>query len=186
NYLALDDCDASSLHDFGKNVIPLMLKSGKKLMAYAFNGYWKDVGTLESLWEANMDLLSDNPKLDLYDREWPIYSDNAQVAPQLIAATAKLNKSMVSLGCYVLGEVTSSVLFSGIYVGEGAVIKDSVVLPGAKICSGAIVERAIIGQSAVIGAGCKIGDSARSEITVVANQVIVTENTVISGGAVVE
>jgi len=186
NYLALDDCDASSLHDFGKNVIPLMLKSGKKLMAYAFNGYWKDVGTLESLWEANMDLLSDNPKLDLYDRDWPIYSDNAQVAPQLIAATAKLNKSMVSLGCYVLGEVTSSVLFSGIYVGEGAVIKDSVVLPGAKICSGAIVERAIIGQSAVIGAGCKIGDSARSEITVVANQVIVTENMVISGGAVVE
>ncbi|MBP2651602.1 MAG: glucose-phosphate adenylyltransferase [Firmicutes bacterium] len=185
-YLQDDDNNGSSGHDFGKNVIPLMFKNGQKMMAYSFAGYWKDVGTLESLWQANMDLLSDKPKLDLYERDWPIYSVNPQAAPQLISAEAKLNKSLVSLGCMVLGEVENSVLFSGIYVGAGAVVKDSVILPGTKICSGAVVERAIVGQQAVIGAGCHIGDRKKSEITVVAEKTIVPENSVVAGGRVVE
>jgi len=185
-YLAEDERNKASAHDFGKNVIPLMLQSGRKMMAYAFDGYWKDVGTLESLWEANMDLLSDKPKLDLYTPDWPIYSVNLQAAPQLISPTAKLSRSMVSLGCFVLGEVENSVLFSGIYVGEGAFIKDSVILPGAKICAGAHVERAVVGQQAVIEAGSRIGDGNKREITVVAERITVPENSVIPGGTVVE
>jgi glucose-1-phosphate adenylyltransferase len=188
-YLAEDDRSYGSEHDFGKNVIPAMLNNGEKMMAYAFKGYWKDVGTVESLWEANMDLLSDKPELDLYDPDWKIYSVNPTSPPHLVASSGKIKKSLVSVGCLIFGEVENSILFSGIHVGPGAVIKDSVVMPGVRIGAGAYIEKAIIGPQAVIGDGCQLGSGSagdHSQITVVAERATVPAESVIPGGAVVE
>ena len=141
SYLEADEADPDSENEFGKNVIPAMLNSGERMYAYAFQGYWKDVGTIDSLWEANMDLLNPNVPLDLYDDNWKIYARNPVMPPQYVSATAKIQNSMVSEGCIVEGDVDFSVLFPGAVVEQGAVVHDSIVMPGSIVRSGGIFHR---------------------------------------------
>lgn len=156
-FLSDDDKDDSSSHDFGKNVIPAMLGAGCNMMAYAFSGYWKDVGTIASLWEANMDLLTDPPKLDLYDKDWRIYSKSAVMPPHYTGPNAKIERSMITEGSEVYGSVCHSVVFASGVVEENAVVNDSIIMPGAVIKRGAIVNKAIIGEGAIVGEGAEIG-----------------------------
>lgn len=156
-YLEADEADPNSSNDFGKNVLPAMLNAGEKMVAYQFSGYWKDVGTIDSLWESNMDLLDPNVPLDLSDESWKIYSRNPAMPPHYIASTAKVQNSLISEGCNVYGEVDFSVLFAGVYVAPGAVVKDSIIMPGARIEEGAVVQYAIVAENCVVSADCKIG-----------------------------
>ncbi len=162
-YLTDDERDPESSNDFGKNIIPKMLADGEKMMAYRFEGYWKDVGTIQSLWEANMDLIDNPPKFDLGDRKWVIYSRNYALMPHFVGENAKITQSTVTEGCEIDGTVDHSVIFSGVKVGKDAVIKDSVIMPGAVIGDGAIVEKAVIGVEAVVGEGAKVGVSSASD-----------------------
>ncbi len=150
-YLIRDEASKLSSNDFGKDIIPAMLADGKKLCAYAFNGYWKDVGTIESLWEANMDLLEEHPQLDLYDRDWRIYSVNPNRPAHYVSGDAEVTASLVSEGCFIEGIVDRSVLFYGVEAAPGTLISESVVMPGAKIGRGAQIFRAIVGEGAHIG-----------------------------------
>ncbi|VBB05045.1 adp-glucose pyrophosphorylase signature 2 [Lucifera butyrica] len=157
HYLQEDVQDKQSSHDFGKNIIPKMLFDGRVLNAYHFDGYWKDVGTVESFWEANMDLLKDESQLDLYDPAWPIYSVNSARPPHFVAETAKIACSLIGEGCLVQGTVERSVLFPGVQIGPEATVKDSVVMPYARIGAGAQVIRAIVGRRSVVEEGCRVG-----------------------------
>ena len=152
-YLEMDARNPESSNDFGKDVLPLLLDEGKKLMAYPFEGYWKDVGTVKSLWEANMDLLRDETSLNLNDRNWRIYSVNPNEPPQYIAEKAKVEESLINEGCVIEGDVKHSVLFQGVTVEEGSMVIDSVVMPGAKIGKNVVIERAIVGSEMVIEDG---------------------------------
>ncbi|MDO3678330.1 glucose-1-phosphate adenylyltransferase [Paenibacillus ehimensis] len=156
-YLIKDEADPESSKDFGKDVIPLMLRDGRSLFAYPFEGYWKDVGTIQSLWEANMDLLEDEPEFNLNDREWRIYSVNPCQPGQYVAPTAQVRRSLINEGCCVFGEVDHSVLFYGVQVGEGTVIRDSVIMPNVTIGSNVSIHKAIIGEGTVVEDGCVIG-----------------------------
>ncbi|KPV56829.1 glucose-1-phosphate adenylyltransferase [Paenibacillus sp. A3] len=156
-YLIKDEADPESSKDFGKDVIPLMLRDGRPLFAYPFEGYWKDVGTIQSLWEANMDLLEDEPEFNLNDREWRIYSVNPCQPGQYVAPTAQVRRSLINEGCCVFGEVDHSVLFYGVQVGEGTVIRDSVIMPNVTIGSNVSIHKAIIGEGTVVEDGCVIG-----------------------------
>lgn len=158
-YLAQDDADPDSSHDFGKDVIPRLLAEGRRLAAYAFRGYWKDVGTVKSLWEANMDLISDRTSLALNDREWRIYSRSPIMPAHYIGPQASARCSLVSEGCEIDGTVENSVLFTGVRVGPGAVVTDSVLMPGARIGANATVKKAILGEEAIVGAGASLGDA---------------------------
>ncbi|PJI09798.1 MULTISPECIES: glucose-1-phosphate adenylyltransferase [Clostridium] len=149
-FLKEDDEDKTSSNDFGKNIIPNMLKAGKKLYAYRFNGYWKDVGTIESLWQANMDLLDDSNKLNIYDTKWRIYSVNPTMPPQYIACNSNVKGSLVVEGCIVFGKITNSVLFPGVHVGKNTVVTDSVIMPNVKIGDNVVIKRSIIGSGAKI------------------------------------
>ncbi|WP_270170398.1 glucose-1-phosphate adenylyltransferase [Paenibacillus sp. SYP-B4298] len=175
-YLIRDEANKSSSNDFGKDIIPSMLADGVKLSAYAFSGYWKDVGTIESLWEANMDLLEEHPQLDLYERDWRIFSVNPNRPAHYISDQAEVAASLVSEGCFLEGVVNRSVLFYGVEAAQGSVISESVVMPGAKIGKGARLFRAIIGEGAVIGDHVTIGSPDSEEITVVASDEYVTPN----------
>jgi glucose-1-phosphate adenylyltransferase len=157
-YLTEDEADKTSSNDFGKNIIPKMLNDKQVLVAYQFDGYWKDVGTIESLWEANMDLLSVPLPIDLHDKKWRIYARNPGYPPHYIAKGATVTDSMVTEGCEVYGHVNHSVLFSGVTVEEGANVQDAVVMPGAVICRGAVVRRAIIAENAIVGPGSVVGE----------------------------
>ena len=139
-YLEEDEANPESENDFGKNVIPAMLQNGERMYAYAFQGYWKDVGTIDSLWEANMDLLDPNVPLDLYDDAWKIYARNPVMPPQYVAEGAVTQNSMISEGCIVEGDVDFSILFAGVTVEKGAVVHDSIIMPGSVIKAGAVVE----------------------------------------------
>lgn len=156
-YLIENENANTGSKDFGKDIIPNMLQDGQKLYAYAFEGYWKDVGTLDSLWEANMDLINPNIPLDLYDPEWKIYSRNKNMPPQYVGKNAIVENSMISEGSLINGTVDFSVIFSGVTIEEGAVVKDSIIMPGSVVKSGAIVEYAIIGEDSVINSNSKIG-----------------------------
>ena len=145
--------------DFGKDIITSMLKDGQRLFAYEFEGYWKDVGTLDSLWEANMDLLSPGVPLDLYDPSWKIYSRNNNMPPQYIGNNANIENSMISEGSSIDGTVDFSIIFSGVTIEEGATVNYSILMPGSVIKSGAVVEYAIIGEDCVIESGARIGKS---------------------------
>lgn len=158
-YLLDDERDPSSSNDFGKNIIPMMLKNNEKMMSYRFEGYWKDVGTVQSLWEANMDLIDIPPKFDIYDDTWSIYSRNTALAPQYIGNNAKITESSVAQGCTVFGNISHSVIFSNVYVGEGSKISDSVIMPGVKIGKDVRISKAVIGQGAVIADGAVIGET---------------------------
>jgi glucose-1-phosphate adenylyltransferase len=154
-YLEEDAANDASSHDFGKDIIPKMLNDGLNLQSYAFEGYWKDVGTIESLWQANMDLIQDEPPFELQG-EWRIYSSNPSLPPQYIGPDAVVNKSMINEGCMVLGEVTHSVIFSNVKIGKGAVVKNSVILPGTVIEDGAVVDYAIIAHNCKVTSNAKV------------------------------
>jgi glucose-1-phosphate adenylyltransferase len=175
-YLIRDEQTSGSSNDFGKDVIPAMLNDQKKMMAYPFQGYWKDVGTIDSLWEANMDLLENEPALYLNDKSWRIYSQNPYQPPMHIAPSAVTRRSMINEGCYVEGTIDHSILFYGVEVAQDAVVVDSVIMPNVKIGSGARIQRAIIGEGAVIDPGAVIG-SADGEITLIGGFTHVTAAT---------
>lgn len=156
-YLEADERDPSSANDFGKNIIPTMLENGEKMVSFRFEGYWKDVGTIHSLWEANMDLVDQPPKFDLNDRSWSIYSRNMALAPHYVGQNAKITNSTVTEGCFIDGEIKHSVIFGDVELGEGSVVSDSVIMPGAKIGKNVVIEKAVIGADAVIGDGAKVG-----------------------------
>lgn len=165
--LIRDEAEKNSSNDFGKDIIPTMLRESQRLFAYRFNDYWKDVGTIESLWEANMDLLADQPELRLNDRTWRIFSGNPNRPAQYVSTHAKVTSSLINEGCFVDGEVNRSVLFQGVKIGEGSFIEDAVIMPGAKIGAGSRVIRAIVGEGAVVGNGCTVGSADSLEIAVV-------------------
>ncbi len=165
-YLEDDAKDNVSSHDFGKNLIPKMLDAGARMYSYAFNGYWKDVGTISSLWEANMDLLEDNPELDLHDSAWRIYSVNPAMPPHYVSSEAKIKKSLISEGAVVYGEVENSVIFSGVKIAKGAKVINSVVLPFTNIGENACVDKAVIGQNCEISKDAVVR-AADGSITVV-------------------
>ena len=162
-YLIEDAKDESSKHDFGMNIIPMMLNEGKKLYAYEFAGYWKDVGTVESLWQANMDLLDDK-ELDLYNikKDWKIYTEDTLSKPQIIGEEASVKNSLVTQGCIVNGDVTGSVLFNNVYIGEGTKVVDSVLMPGVLVEEGAEIYKAIVDEGVVIKAKKVVNKEAKT------------------------
>ena len=156
-YLTEDEKNRKSQNDFGKNILPAMLAAGERMCAYRFEGYWKDVGTIESLWEANMDLLDPNVPLDLSDTEWRIYSRNPGLPPHYIADGACVQNSMISEGGNIYGNVDFSVIFSGVTIEEGAEIRDSIIMPGACVRRGAKVQYAILAENVEVGENAIIG-----------------------------
>ncbi|MDD6662399.1 MAG: glucose-1-phosphate adenylyltransferase [Lachnospiraceae bacterium] len=169
--LLADIKNPDSHHDFGKDIIPVMLGEGKSLYAYQFKGYWKDVGTIDSLWEANMDLLRPNNELDLNDRTWKIYTEDVTALPQYISADAVVKNAFITQGCVVEGEVKNSVLFTGAKVGAGAKVIDSVLMPGAVVEEGAIVTRALVADDVQIGKQAVVGSADSEHIELVAKRV---------------
>lgn len=157
--------------DFGKNVIPYYLKSGESVFAYNFKGYWKDVGTIDSLWHANMEFLDENNELNLQDRTWRIYSRNPIAPPQIIAETAEIKDAMIVDGSYIAGKVDHSILSANVRIQIGSVVTDSVIMPGAKIGKNVTIHRAIIGEGAVIGDDVVIDGT--DEIAVIGNKEVV-------------
>ncbi|MCL1847286.1 MAG: glucose-1-phosphate adenylyltransferase [Coriobacteriia bacterium] len=156
-HLIEDAENPASDNDFGKNIIPAMLAAGEKLYAYEFGGYWKDVGTIQSLWEANMELLTDSPPINLYDEPWRIFSRNPNVPPHVVDADARVKGSLICEGCEIFGTVENSVLSTGVIVEKGATVCDSIVMADTRICEDARVDMAIIDEEAVIGKGAVIG-----------------------------
>ncbi len=169
--LVADMKDPDSHHDFGKDIIPTMLESGKRLFAYKFKGYWKDVGTIDSLWEANMDLLDSNNELDLNDPTWKIYTEDITTLPHIIGPNSNINRAFITQGCEIDGEVKNSVLFTGAKVGTGAKIIDSVLMPGAVVEEGAVVTRALVADGIKIGKEAVVGSADSENIELVAKRV---------------
>lgn len=169
--LVADMKNEESSHDFGKDIIPALLNDGKKLFAYKFKGYWKDVGTIDSLWEANMDLLDKKNGLDLDDRTWTIYTEDVPTLPQFISAEASVKRAFITQGCTVEGEVRNSVLFTGAKVGPGAKVIDSVLMPGAVVEEGAVVTRALVADEVKIGSQAVVGSADSEHIELVAKNV---------------
>lgn len=169
--LTADMKNPDSSHDFGKDIIPNFLNEGKALYAYKFEGYWKDVGTIDSLWEANMDLLDPNNPLDLNDPTWKIYTEDVTTLPHYIGPNADIKRAFITQGCVIDGSVKNSVLFTGAKVGEGAKIIDSVLMPGVTVESGAVVTRALVADGVKIGKGAKVGDSKSEYIELVSKNV---------------
>lgn len=163
-YLVEDEQMENSSNDFGKDIIPAMLKDGKKMYSYRFEGYWKDVGTIESLWQANMDLLSETPELDLYDDAWKIYTENTNHPPHYACKNADIVRTLVNEGCEVCGEIEHSILFQGVKVGENVKIKDSLIFPNVTIEDGAVIEKAIIGENSYIKSGAVIKSGTESNL----------------------
>ena len=180
-YLIDDEKDPNSANDFGKSIIPAMLKDGQRMTAYSFNDYWKDVGTIESLWEANMDLLDPVPQIDLHDKQFRVYGRNLGLPAQYISESAKVENCLITDGCEVYGSCTHSILSSGVRVDEGAVVIDSVIMPGAHIHSGAVVRRTIVAENAEICGGTVVGEET-GNIAVIGIGVTVPEGTTIAAG----
>ena len=169
--LLADMKNPDSHHDFGKDVIPCLLNDNKTLAAYKFKGYWKDVGTIDSLWEANMDLIDSRNELNLNDPTWKIYTEDTPALPQYIGPNAKINKAFITQGCVVEGEVSHSVLFTGCTVGEGAKIIDSVLMPGVQVAAGAVVQRALVADNVKIGKDAVVGSADGENIELVSKRV---------------
>lgn len=157
-YLLKDGEDKNSDHDFGKNILPRMLEEGNKMYAWIFDGYWKDVGTVRSYWEANMDLLDPNNTLNLYDKNWRIYTKSRNLPPQYLARGSRVKNSLVNEGCYIVGDVERSVIFSDVVIEEGASVKDSVILSACRIKKGAKINRAVILEGSVVEENQVIGE----------------------------
>ena len=156
-YLLDDEANPNSSNDFGHDLIPAMHEAGERLFAYPFDGYWKDVGTIDSLWEANLDLLNPKVDLDLTDTSWKIYSKNTSSTPHYVSESASVQNSMITEGCDVCGNIDFSVLFSDVTVEEGAVVRDSIIMPDTVIKKGAVVQYAIVAEGAVIEPGAVVG-----------------------------
>jgi len=184
-YLTDDEADKKSSNDFGKNIIPTMLADKQVMCAYNFEGYWKDVGTIESLWEANMDLLETPMPVDLHDKKWRIYARNPGLAPHYIAKGAVVEDSLVTEGCEVFGNVKHSVIFAGVTIEEGASVTDSVIMPGSVIKRGAVVRRAIVSENAIVGPGSFVGEET-GNIAVVGTGITVPAGVKVAAGVQVD
>lgn len=169
--LLADMKNPDSNHDFGKDIIPTLLGDEKRLFAYRFKGYWKDVGTIDSLWEANMDLLSPDNELDLSDLTWKIYTEDVTALPQYIGTEARIQNAYITQGCVIEGEVTNSVVFTGAKVRPGAKVIDSVLMPGAIVEDGAVVIRALVANGVNIGKGALVGSADSEHIELIAKRV---------------
>lgn len=169
--LIADEDDSTSNHDFGKDIIPHLLADQKNLYAYKFKGYWKDVGTIDSLWEANMDLLDADNKLDLNDPTWKIYTEDVTALPHHVGPDAEIHRAFITQGCIVNGVVQNSVLFTGTKIGKGAKVIDSVIMPGAEIEEDAVVTRALVSDGVKIGKGAVVGNADSEHIELVAKNV---------------
>ena len=186
-YLIADENDPASSNDFGKNIIPAMLNAGEKMVAYRFEGYWKDVGTLDSLWDANMDMLSPASGLNLLDKDWPIYGRTPSCPPAFVGEKSDVGNSAIAKGCVIEGEVKNSVLSVNVTVKEGAQVSYSVLMPGAVVEEGAVVQYAILGENAVVAKGAKVGaapetaeDPAQWGIAVLGPSTKLAENEVVA------
>ena len=185
-YLIKDEQNPKSSNDFGKDVLPAMLKGGERMFAYEFKGYWKDVGTIDSLWEANIDLLDPNVKINLEDENWKIYSQTPVLPPQYISETANVQESLVADGCEIYGDIDMTVLFPGVHIAEGAIVRDSIIMPGCRIEEGAVIQYSIVSENTVISKNAVVG--ARPEdventdnwgIAVIGDNLTIGENVVI-------
>ena len=192
-YLEMDEQNEKSENDFGKNILPTMLEAGETMVAWQFEGYWKDVGTIDSLWEANMDLLDPRVPLDLSDPAWRIYTRDPVMPPHYVGKNAVVQNSLVAEGCVVEGSLEFAILFAGVTVEKGARVTDSIIMPGAKIKAGATVQYAIVAEDAVIGPGAIVGQRPENVenkdewgIAVVGNNVNVGAGSVIPAKAMVE
>ncbi|MBR7174850.1 MAG: glucose-1-phosphate adenylyltransferase [Clostridia bacterium] len=184
-YLIDDENDKKSSNDFGKNIIPAMLGAQERMFAYNFEGYWKDVGTIESLWEANMDLLMENPPINLHDKGWRIYARNPGFPPHYVAKGASITDSLVTEGSEIYGNVHHSIIFAGVTVEEGANVQDSVIMPGSIIKRGAVVRRTIVAENAVIGAGAIVGEET-GNIAVIGHDVSLPAGVSVAAGVQVD
>ncbi len=184
-YLIDDEANKKSSNDFGKNIIPSMLNDQQRLFAHNFEGYWKDVGTIESLWEANMDLLSSPPPINLHDKSWRIYARNPGFPPHYVAKGASVTDSLVTEGSQIYGTVGHSIIFAGVTVEEGANVQDSVIMPGSVIRRGAVVRRSIVAENAVIGAGAIVGEET-GNIAVVGHDVVLPAGVSVTAGVQVD
>ncbi len=191
-HLIANENDEGATKDFGKNIIPAMLSEGSKLVAYHFDAYWKDVGTIDSLWEANMDCLDPNVPLDLYDPKWKIYSRNPVMPPHYAGSNSKIENSMVAEGCDIEGETDFSMLFDGVVIEEGATVRYSIIMPNTVIKKGAVIEYSIIGEECTIGEGAHIGERPenvenRDEwgVAVVGNAINISDKAVIAPKAMI-
>ncbi len=186
-FLLEDDEDPNSENDFGKNIIPKLLESGHKLFAYAFNGYWKDVGTIDSLWEANMELLGHNPAFDLHGKD-KIYARNYAMPSSFISREARTEDALIAEGCEIFGAVCHSVISTGCTVEAGAVIEDSVIMPNVHIEAGAVIRNAIVGEDVIISRNAKVGDicapDAKRKIAVIGKGCRIAENEAVDPGVV--
>ncbi|MDY3928948.1 MAG: glucose-1-phosphate adenylyltransferase [Clostridia bacterium] len=196
-YLIADENDPMSSNDFGKNIIPAMLANNEKMVSWKFDEYWKDVGTISSLWEANMDLIDTPPKFEISDRKWNIYSRVMPLAPHFVGKNAKIVNSTVTEGCVINGEINHSVISAGVTIAKGSRILDSVIMSGAKIGKNVIIKKAIIGEDAVIGDGTQIGTVTEDNnpfashlctdnIVLIEGGTNIEKNTVIPTGSMVE
>ncbi len=191
DYLIRDEEDKTSSNDFGKNIIPNMLADGQRLFAYDFSGYWKDVGTISSLWEANMDLLDPNSGLEINDRNWKIYARNTALPPQYIGDEAVISDSIVSEGCSIRGTVKKSVIYQGALIRKGAEVTDSIIMPGAYIGENARVSHAIVGWNTVVDKNCVIGApqdgpvNGEWKIAVVGPDMTLEKNSVVREGEMI-
>ena len=187
-YLIADENDPNSSNDFGKNVIPAMLDAGEVMAAYRFSGYWRDVGTIDSLWDANMDLLGETGGVRLYDREQPIYARSPTRPPHFTGKNASLSHSMVTGGCVVKGTVDNSVLFHSVTVEEGATVRYSILMPGTVVKAGAVVDYAILAENSVVGENAVVGAQPTGEdlnIAVVAENITIGANCTVAPGAMI-
>jgi glucose-1-phosphate adenylyltransferase len=171
-YLRDDAKNDASDHDFGKNIIPAYLKDKLKLQAYRFKGYWKDVGTIDSLWEANMDLLKDNSGLDLFDTDWKIYTDDSTETPQCIGDNANINNAFITQGAIINGEVNHSVIFTGAQIGDNAKVTDSVIMNNVVVGDGAKLTRCLVADDVRIPDGMVLGKKNSDEILLVSKALI--------------
>lgn len=169
-YLITDEANPESENDFGNNIIPMMMEDNKKMFAYPFEGYWKDVGTIDSLWESNMDLLKEDNELNLYDESWKIYSRNPHSPPHYVSDKGSVYQSMVNEGCIIDGLVRNSVLFPEVVVGEDAEIFDSVIMPGVKIKKGAKIYKSIVMSNKVVEENEVLGDPTGKAVTLIENE----------------
>lgn len=196
-YLTEDENDPDSSNDFGKNIIPKMLENKEKMISWKFEGYWKDVGTVHSLWEANMDLLDDEPNFDIDDPNWRIYSRNSALPPHFIANGSEVKNSTISEGCNILGSVYHSVISGGVTIGEGSTVKDSVIMPGVTIGKNVTLEKCVVGTGATILDGAMLGtvekednpyksDMCTGGIVLIESNCQVPQNTIVPKGSMFE
>lgn len=186
DYLEADEANPNSSKDFGKDVLPAMLNAGERMFSYRFSGYWKDVGTISSLWESNMDLLGAEPAFDVADPDWKIHSRNPLAPPEYIGKGAKVEDSMVALGCEIEGTVEHSVLASNVVVEEGAIVKDSVIMAGTVIKRGAVVNYSIIDEKVTVESGTKVGQDRQENagIAVLGRNIVVSAD--VAGGKIID